>query len=280
MPIQGLSENDLPRSARCGGRRPEPSVSCYADARLVDDDVVSRFCVVPQQTGGEVMRKRYCWITVLVLVLATGVQANVVVDRPPSQSGAWPSDTAYPAWGAILSQRVADSFTIKAPAVIRQIKWWGNYWPATPPTTELMQIRVHSTHPTSGLPGAVLLDTAVLNPARTPTGLLVTNAPWTLNTFPEYAFQAELATPLSLDPNTPYWLEIAQVGDNHSGFIWELSSVSQSRFAFANPSDAPWELASSGSNLAFQLSTVPEPTIVALVIAGIHLVQRKREVRL
>jgi hypothetical protein len=215
--------------------------------------------------------KYCCCIVLLFVVPGTLAQSGVVVDRPPSQSGAWPSDTAYPSGGGILSQVLADSFTIDTPAVVRQVNWWGDYWAPAPPATESMQIRVYGTDAGSGLPGAVLLDTMVLDPVRSPTGHMVLGAPWTLASFPEYVFHADLTVPISLEPNTPYWLQITQIGDTHTGFSWELSSASQNGFAFANPSGDPWQSAQSGNDLAFQLSSVPEPTTLVLLILGFGL---------
>ena len=154
---------------------------------------------------------------------------DIVVDHQPYPYGGFGSDTAfyYPFPPFEIWQRVADDILLSEPATIRHITWWGFYGsslveePEPAPETETMRIRFYHARPGDGLPDDdnIAYEVSFLDPSRTATGRLVQVPPGPA----EYIYEADLTTPVSLDAGTPYWLEIAQVGDLDSHFRWEFS---------------------------------------------------------
>ena len=208
-------------------------------------------------------------VTLTLAIPAASAHAGVVLSQPPNQLGNSLSDTSWSAGGTSPdSQQLADDFMLDTPATVRQVTWWGSYFGGPPQTNETFRIRCYEADPGNALPGNVLSESTVFDPPRQATGLFVAGLGVRLA---EYVFEATLATPISLSPNVPYWLEIAQFGDPDSGFAWEDSSVNQNGFAFQSPSGSQWQLTSSTADLAFQLSTAPEPGPLALVALGFGL---------
>lgn len=222
---------------------------------------------------------KLCGWLVLLGALPTAVVASegVVRRHAPSQSGGWASDTNYPAYGMMgNSQRLTDDFLLEADATIRQIAWWGHYGLASPPADETMRIRFYLPDPVGGLPGDLVAELAVANPQREATGMLVSASPGETGLYPEYRFQAILSSPVSLVADTPYWIEIAESGGPLSLFVWEFATADQNGFAYANPEVSPWQRTVLGCDLAFELSTVPEPGTICLVMLGVALARRRR----
>ena len=96
----------------------------------------------------------------------------------------------------------------------------------------------------------------------------------------EYFYEALLSAPAALAANTTYWLEIVQVGDPNSTFRWEASQQVSifAPFAFKNTDIPDWQLTTFDANLAFQLSTVPEPsTVLLLSIGALGILRRRRK---
>lgn len=229
------------------------------------------------------MKPRRCLAPVVagaVFILAVPPppsEGGIVLYHPPDQSGACTSDTSYLQGVILLSQQLADDFILDTDATIHQVTWWGAYWDTPPPTSETFRIRLYGIDVGDGLPGNLLFESTVFNPLRQATGLRVVGGGVSLT---EYVFEVNLGTPISLNLSTPYWLEIAQFGDPNSRFEWELSSVDPNGFAFQYPSGAQWQLTSSTKDLAFRLSTIPEPGTLVLIILGFNLATRSRSHRL
>jgi len=84
-----------------------------------------------------------------------------------------------------------------------------------------------------------------------------------------------LTSPVSLIQGEPYWLEIVQVGGVSTRFRWEDSVTDQDGFAVINPLVADWFLPlNNPATLAYQLSTVPEPATVALLLLTYTIIPR------
>jgi hypothetical protein len=199
---------------------------------------------------------------------------GVVWDQQPLPSGGPGADTDfYSDSGQQVWQQVADDILLADPATIRRIVWWGFYGgnftgsPLPPEGPETMRIRFYDARPEDGLPGATLYEESFLNPSRTATGRIVATPLYPS----EYIFQVDLPTPFDLDAGEVYWLEVVQVGDVDSHYRWEYSPGNGTPYAFLNPWVPDWQRTGTTANVAFQLSTVPEPATFVLFAFGFVL---------
>jgi hypothetical protein len=203
---------------------------------------------------------------------------GIVLDQQPTQGGGLGSDTAFrndfgnPTW-----QQVADDVMLDSSATIRRLTWWGFYHEDNPPATESMRLRFYDVRPADGLPGNILFEESFLNPSRTATGLVI----FTGVDPHEYKYEVNLTTPFDLLAEIPYWLEIVQLGDPDIAFRWESGFASpEDQIAFSNPYVPDWMLTTSGLlNNAFQLSTIPKPSTLALFGLGLLLAGKRRSRR-
>ncbi len=188
---------------------------------------------------------------------------GVVVDHQPRLGGGTAADTAfYDPYGYEVWQQLADDILLAEAAMIRRIVWWGFYHlNDPPPAVETMRIRFYDARPGDGLPGAILYEESFLNPSRTATGetVLADGLP------DEYIFEVDLTTPLTLVAGTPYWFEALQIGDVDSTFLLEYSETDLTGIAFVNNIVADWQSALT-VDLAFQLSTAPEPSSILMFV--------------
>lgn len=202
---------------------------------------------------------------------------KVVVDHPPLNTGGLASDTSfYYPYPQVYWQRVADDILLETPAVITDLRWWGFYSEAMPQPNELMRIRFYGSRSGDGLPDEANLvyEETLANPARAATGriVLVDEGPL------EYQFNAQLTMPVSLASGLRYWLEIVQLGDVDSRFRWEFSPTSDgSGFAYINPATIDWRhTVSLTVDTAYQLISIPEPTVLGLFSCVVLLAGRHR----
>jgi len=201
------------------------------------------------------------------------VDEGLVIDRQPHNAGGPGADTDFiNMFNQQVWQLVADDIMVSEAATIRQLCWWGFYNENDPPESEVMRVRFYSDD--GGLPGDILFEQELVNPTRVATGevILVGELP------PEYLFESQI-DPFDMAANTLYWLEIVQLGDMDSHYRWEYSLSEPTDFAFRNTFFPEWDNAGLVSSLAFQLSTVPEPTTVVLVMLGGSLLIRNRRAR-
>ncbi|HVP13458.1 MAG TPA: hypothetical protein VMV94_19955 [Phycisphaerae bacterium] len=227
------------------------------------------------------MKRADFLLLVAVLVLTLSVRAwaspadllrddGVVFDQQPTRYGGPLADTlALDEFGFERWQRVADNVRLAEAATIRRISWFGfyggddEYSDNDPPEgDETMRVRFYAARPDDGLPGEVLLEQSFLNLPRTFTGHVIG-----VGMLPrEYLFEADLSTPILLSANTLYWLEVVQLGDVGSIFRWEEGAGRVSGCAFINDYTPSWTFVWDG--LAFELSTVPEPTNIVVLTCG------------
>ncbi len=209
--------------------------------------------------------------------IVAGPVDGIVFSQPPAQISAFGSDTEFinaqgqPAW-----QLEADNILFTEPVTLRHLRWWGIYGgsgtPVTPPPeTELMRVRFYGARPGDGLPDDtnIISEQTFLNPFRIATGEIVNVG----GLPPEFEFETVLTTPVDLEADTLYWLEIAQIGDIDSFFRWESGFGLVGGKAFINQIVFDWQFV-SGSH-AFELSTIPEPATASLVLWGAMLVARR-----
>ncbi|MEE8170607.1 MAG: hypothetical protein V3T70_08675 [Phycisphaerae bacterium] len=221
-------------------------------------------------------------LVVLLLMPVAWVRAQgagVVFDHQPMPVGGGAADSDFldmfgnPSW-----QILADDVTLTQDATIQRLVWWGFYDRDNPPVSESFRMRIYAPRSTDGLPGAVLFEEQFVDPLRVDTGNIVF-----VGIFPrEFRFSVDLATPLPLTANTPYWLEISQIGDRDTHYRWEFSQNAElNGFAFQNPLEPNWTNTSFVSDVAFQLSTVPEPsTLMLFILAAAPIGRRFRACRM
>jgi len=223
--------------------------------------------------------------SVIVLLAAPG-QAQIVVDHQPIQSGGPAADTEFlDMIGQPNSQRLADNFMIPAPGPnpppipITEIAWWGFYDQDNPPLTETMRVRFYGVRPSDGLPDEqnILYEQSFLNPSRVATGKVVFVGELPL----EYFYHVNPTVPPQLTAETPYWLEVVQLGDIETAFRWETSAADMDGHAFINPLVVDWQytMPATLGDLAFQISTIPEPCTLGLIMIGLIGLARKRRRR-
>lgn len=198
-------------------------------------------------------------------------RGGIVVDHQPHPTGGPGSDTNFVEVSSPLTwQLSADDFTLTSPATIRHITWWGFYGSTfgssaeQPPATQTMRLRFYDARIQDGLPGTVLFEETFLDPFYAWTGRRVLTGPAP----DEYKFEIDLSSPMQLVELTTYWIEIIQIGDPSSLYRWESSRSSEiNGFAFQNAATNDWiHTQNTTSDLAFQLSTIPEPSSAALML--------------
>ena len=207
-------------------------------------------------------------------------RGSIVVDHQPFPTGGPASDTGFrDDFGIQFWQQLADDFVLSQDAVIRHVTWWGFFGssftsPAEqPPVTQTMRVRFYDARIQDSLPGTVLFEETFVDPSYAWTGRQVLTG-----AVPnEYKFDVDLTTPFSLTASTPYWLEIVQDGATNSLFRWEFSrSAEVNGHAFVNSASGDWRSSQSlTSDLAFQLSTIPEPGTATLLLLGSSLALRR-----
>ncbi len=205
---------------------------------------------------------------------AFGQLGALIYSQAPNRAFGFASDTAFVnESGQIEGSVYADRFSVATPSSIGQLVWYGIYGPQfgpiqVPPASESFRVRFYDqdgSFPPTLPPAGLLYEFNVSNPARTETGFGVGAG------FPEIRFVVTLPAPFLVQSNTPYWLEVAQVGEPESYFRWESSTGGERAFQY--PIGSAWQLA-GGGQLAYELR-VPEPGSGVLVgLVGLMLRRR------
>lgn len=220
--------------------------------------------------------KIHCLSLVLTCLVVSVCEGSVLVDRQPGHVGSEASDTDFlGTW-----QLFADSFVIAGEGSVSHVTWWGLYggWGTSthaPAGDEAMRITFYEARAGDGLPGQILYQENVLNPQRVATGVnLIDICP----DCPEYKYDVDLSSPVSVSASAQYWLEIAQVGLSNSIFHWLNSDDINIAYgdAYINPYLSDWSFIPH-EDLSFQLQGTPEPaSAVALGIGGALVMRRRR----
>jgi hypothetical protein len=218
-----------------------------------------------------------------LLSLSSAARGEIIVDQPPDQGGGPAADTEFISEGSGQQtwQLLADNLVLSSSATVRRISWHGFYggnfdeFPEAAPLSETFRIRFYEARAGDGLPddSGILFEEFHANPLRVATGRTVAVGPQP----PEFRFEVDLTNPVSLAANLHYWLEIVQLGDVDSLFRWERGFGPLGDFVFLNPNVQDWQ--SVPGNFAFQLSSVPEPATLLLLLFGIGFTQWGRRGR-
>ena len=200
---------------------------------------------------------------------AFGQLGPLIYSQAPNRNFGFASDSLFrDDFGQIQGSLYADRFQVSAAAVLGQLVWYGLYgaqdqgFDPEPPISESFRIRlfsqVNSPIPPLQLPADVLYETSTDAVFREFNGAFV-------NGRREYRYILNLPMSFTIQPGTPYWLEISQIGDVNSFFRWESSTGGERAFEF--PLGSTWQMA-TGGQLAYELR-VPEPmtgSFVAVVV--------------
>ena len=226
------------------------------------------------------MRHLLTYSVIVFFAAAAPSTAGVVVDHPSVGVIAPGSDTAFiNSDGQEVWQLLADDLVLDNPFAvpIHHASWVGAYDLDNAPDTETMRIRFYDARPVDGLPGNVLFEESFTSAIRSETGNLILTSVIAR----EFIYEANFSTPFILEPNITYWLEIAQIGDLSSNFRMEQSLAETNGFAFQNGNVSDWTPTAPIfiSDLAFQLSTIPEPSSLTLfaVCFGVLATRRGRK---
>jgi len=219
-------------------------------------------------------------VVFILAVPPAPTEAGILVDHSTNRTYCSFSDTLLGPSGTLQWQQTADDIMLDTAATIRHVTWWGLYLDDVVPSVETMRIRFYDARPGDGLPGDVRFEQNLLNPSRAATGVIIPAIlPGSTLTAAEYRFEADLPAPISLNTDTPYWLEIVQVGDIDTVFGWRGASIEETGRAVKNPIYYRDWLLDDGFDMAFQLSTIPEPCTLALIVLGARLAGRKTRLR-
>lgn len=241
------------------------------------------FCVARQLLRPVTQRKDMFERLALISMLSIGAgmaRGEVIVNHPmpPSPGNGSVSDTlCTDPFGYAVWQISADDFVLSSPATVNRVGWWGFYGdpalgqggPNPPSGDETMRVRFYAARSSDGLPddSNILYDESLFNVPRTWTGR------WS-GLRREWFFETDLSAPLALSANTPYWLEIAQIGDLDSLFVWETSDADHNGKAVMSANVPAWHY-SGTLDLAVQLSNIPEPATAMLIALGSALITRR-----
>lgn len=222
------------------------------------------------------MNRSVCGILLAILPTpAFGQLGPLIYSQAPNGNFGLVSDTAYTNdFGQPDGALRADRFQLAFSNEVGQILWFGHYgtqnqdFDPDPPLTESFRIRfwsqVTTPFPIQQLPDEVLYESASEEVFRELTGSFVAGRR-------EYRYVLDLPSRFAVQGGTPYWLEIAQIGDLASAWRWETATGGE--YASQYPIGSPWELHTIGQ-VAYQLR-VPEPA-TGLLMALVGLVGAMR----
>jgi len=208
-----------------------------------------------------------------------GPGGGLLVDHQPYNNGGFASDTmAFQSpGGAIVSQLVADDFVIPSDSEIRRVIFWGYYSAGIEPVAnEAFRISFFDARPTDGLPGAILSQTSVQGIEREWTGrvILISGNPR------EYRFAVDLPAAFPILGGQKYWMSINQTDDPASSFEWEICATADFNGLAIQNSNYPHWLYTATVNFlgdsAFQLLSIPEPTVGGLLAFGLFVLGCRR----
>jgi hypothetical protein len=176
------------------------------------------------------------------------------------------------------AQQIADNFTLSGVTIVDHVRFWGsteNFHNNDLSNIASFTIAFYSD--SSGMPGAVVgnetFPLATTDP--TPTG----------HTNPfggdEFVHLAALATPITLQGSTPYWVSISAtlvdpIGD---AWVWTNSAADNVIAAnfFTTPTQTTWTRESPQQDVAFDI--IPAPgTLLAILVPGLLLRHRRTRV--
>jgi len=201
---------------------------------------------------------------------------GVILRHSPLNTGGPASDSDFidPAGGPNAWQYLADDIFLPTSATVRRIVWWGFYHLDNPPQNEVFQIRFLYADAVTGLPSESTIVQAELHMdvTRATTGRNVATSIEPR----EFRFQVDLAAPLTLEADTNYWMEIAQIGAPQSHYRWLVATPSGNGYSFRHYLQPDWAHTIGPADLAFELQSIPEPSSIVYVMLLGFLIRSRR----
>ena len=175
---------------------------------------------------------------------------------------------------AVLAPEIADDFMLVAGSnIITDIHWWGAYRQIdAPESPDDFTIRIYADGG-SGLPVETAAATfSVGSVDRTNTGIQIYSA--RIDQLTDLYKYDLILEPLVLTPDQIYWLSIQNTtADDVADWGWALSDVGSDNAAlfidFSGEGNPVWRRAPQDVRQAFYLTSVPEPTTLALMGLGL-----------
>jgi len=212
-------------------------------------------------------------LTSCLVVFALAMNGNAPVWAGPIIYDNGGPDTTVNGWRSDFDEPVqeADDFILGAGAnVIAGIHWWGSYNYETNAQDDFT-IRIFPDADNGGPAINPIIELSVGNVTRVDTGRITVTAPFGAEFGPLFKYRTDV-TPIALNPGTTYYLSIVNDSKNigYTGnWRWTVSLTGDDHW-YRFPDGDPWT--SGERNLAFNLTTVPEPsTFILLTIAALGL---------
>jgi hypothetical protein len=207
-------------------------------------------------------RARPRWITRILLAVlplsAIGRESHaiVLVDQLPDPRILAGSSSPLDFYGQTPGRITADDFLIDSPALASHVTWWGQH---ARPSSGIDDYLVAFYADAAGLPGAKLAEFDVV---------FASSAHASIPNLMEY--QADLSGGFAIAAGTRYWMSMYNANPaaawrwNNSVYGSDVSTQSN-----APPGNEWFAIPGNGSDLAFKLIAIPEPSTVAIALAAI-----------
>ena len=199
---------------------------------------------------------RYAVGAVVALAVSLGAssaRAAVIYQQLPGPgSNAELTSSTLNFFGGSPGSTSADDFSLASSAIVTGVHWWGEGTGA-----EDFQFTFYAD--AAGNPGAVLLTTG---------GTLsrVSQSPGSFFD-PVFFYSSTLATPFAAPAGTTFWLSVFNQAPDAS-WVW-LAAAADGNGARQRINTSPtWMPGLGNTDLAFELTSVPEPASLLLMATG------------
>ncbi|HET6454676.1 MAG TPA: PEP-CTERM sorting domain-containing protein [Armatimonadota bacterium] len=245
---------------------------------------------------------RFCMIAALMLFavqcLAVAPPPSAVkYSQPPNMEWSYDlsSETKQPPTGGpnIYESLMADDWLCNATGTVTDIHWWGSYWTPYPgePYADYSDSRPNA--PAGGIvgfniaiwtdvpasaqnpyshPGTMIKPISITGNANETPAFQVTD-PSGFLTHDVYKYDIDLSTNDQFNQlqDTIYWLSIqAILPDLEKQWGWhETTTIHNDIGVMKKGVESSWFIPCGGHDMAFELTTVPEPSGILVILSGL-----------